>query len=559
MVMLGEKARAYPDYAALTALLVDSKRVSEAFLLSERSKAYMHRSSVLTTLAQHQAEEALGGSMLESLAGNLRFAGVHRKRQNLSDIWHFQDHHSSQGGTLPALQDDLVEVRGPLNASLRYSLGPESSECFRKHIQSLIPDSTLLVEFARAGDKWVMFVLTNDTLEIVETSLNSSQMEKLVDRCSRIFISELADQQVWNAALAQFDRGALFELYSSTILLARKDKHEFRRLIIVPDGPLRKIPFESLVCDFERGTTSADFSRGRFLLEECTIRYLPTATTLASKTRKSPAEKLLLAVGGISPQVTRSITDPLTERALKGASAGGRTALPGSSSEIKGLRRIVQLSATVLSEEEATKAKLLEEGPHHRIVHIAAHVRRDVRRPWRSGFVVSSGKESGSKDITVFDLIEISERADLVVLSGCSSDSPAKDAAPGGFGTALLASGVPSVVSTLWDIDDATSSEIMIAFYANLFDGIQTDEALRQAKLEIVRSGRTDPYYWAGFVLNGTASNLDPRLEGAEPRVAFSIEGVVVGVGVLLGLTFLARSSPRSSPLRLSLRNRGAV
>jgi CHAT domain-containing protein len=74
-----------------------------------------------------------------------------------------------------------------------------------------------------------------------------------------------------------------------------------------------------------------------------------------------------------------------------------------------------------------------------------------------------------------------------------------------------LSKRVQSVVSTLWELEDHATAQLMTAFYANLRHREQKAEALRQAQLEMLNSG-APPYYWAAFVLDGEPNgNLFPE------------------------------------------------
>ena len=72
---------------------------------------------------------------------------------------------------------------------------------------------------------------------------------------------------------------------------------------------------------------------------------------------------------------------------------------------------------------------------------------------------------------------------------------------------AFLYSGCPSIVMTLWNIEDASSANIMIDFYQNLDNGLPKDEALRKAKFSHIQSAdplKAHPYYWLGYVSVGS-------------------------------------------------------
>jgi hypothetical protein len=83
-----------------------------------------------------------------------------------------------------------------------------------------------------------------------------------------------------------------------------------------------------------------------------------------------------------------------------------------------------------------------------------------------------------------------------------------------GFSRALLAAGAASAVTTMWDVVDRASAELMKQFYFALAQGQSEASALRQAKLAVLRSqlAWSHPRYWAGYVLNGDGRERLPRV-----------------------------------------------
>jgi CHAT domain-containing protein len=77
-----------------------------------------------------------------------------------------------------------------------------------------------------------------------------------------------------------------------------------------------------------------------------------------------------------------------------------------------------------------------------------------------------------------------------------------------GLARAFLYAGAESVLTSVWNVNDASTAEIMKSMYRNINRGLPRDEALRQAKLTMSRGAQTawrHPYYWAPFVLMGSA------------------------------------------------------
>lgn len=73
-------------------------------------------------------------------------------------------------------------------------------------------------------------------------------------------------------------------------------------------------------------------------------------------------------------------------------------------------------------------------------------------------------------------------------------------------------SGANSVLSTLWPVNDKSTAFFIKKFYRWLAQGRNIAEALRLAKLEMIQSDFSYPYYWAGFIVNGDCeSRIDFR------------------------------------------------
>ena len=98
---------------------------------------------------------------------------------------------------------------------------------------------------------------------------------------------------------------------------------------------------------------------------------------------------------------------------------------------------------------------------------------------------------------------------DLVTLSACNTGSGKYFEGEGIFslGRAFLMAGSKSVLTSLWEVSDQSTSVIMASFYRYLKKGNNKPEALRRAKLAYLKNAdalTAHPYYWAGFVYMGT-------------------------------------------------------
>jgi CHAT domain-containing protein/tetratricopeptide (TPR) repeat protein len=245
------------------------------------------------------------------------------------------------------------------------------------------------------------------------------------------------------------------------------------KLILIPHGVLHYVPFAAL----------HDRAKGRYLLDDFTLTYAPSASALRFlRAKESAVDGKALVLG-----------DPVT--------ASGR--LAGAAQEAAAVARLLHTTPHLGS--DAREALLYELHGTTDLVHLAAHGIYDAANPLFSRIELAPG---GAHDgnLTVQDILSSVDftGVNLVVLSACQSAVGARSGGDEvvGLTRALLYAGTPGVISTLWNIDDAASAELMEEFYRGLAGGTSVAGALRQAQLA-VKVRHPDPAYWAAFTLNG--------------------------------------------------------
>ena len=115
-----------------------------------------------------------------------------------------------------------------------------------------------------------------------------------------------------------------------------------------------------------------------------------------------------------------------------------------------------------------------------------------------------SAIQLGDSRLTLFDLYQLRLAADLVVLTGCGLGLNVAEGVdePIGLIRGLLFAGARTAVTTLWDAQDGSATELMLHLYDRLGKHSNRAVALREAMLEL-RETHPHPYYWAPFVLSG--------------------------------------------------------
>ncbi|TAM79771.1 MAG: CHAT domain-containing protein [Acidobacteria bacterium] len=279
-------------------------------------------------------------------------------------------------------------------------------------------------------------------------------------------------------------------------------------LIVVPDGQLNLIPFDALTDN-----------EGRYVLATHVVSYAPSAAVLnliENSRGKNPAPIIFLGLGGVqyqaintaegltsNSQSTTALSDPF------GLKAHPLPDLPHSADEVNSAGKIFGSSSVLLVGTEATEAAFKAE-PLSRfmIIHIAAHGIANPRYPDRAALVL--GPDPAHRDDGLLQAREIRELhldADLVTLSACDTGIGRLDGEEGieNIERAFLYAGAKSVLASLWAASDVYTTDLMDRFYRNLRAGQDEGEALRHAKLDLLKQfkGQAVPFYWAGLTLVG--------------------------------------------------------
>lgn len=282
-----------------------------------------------------------------------------------------------------------------------------------------------------------------------------------------------------------------------------------KKLIVAPDGPLVYLPFETLV-------SQATATKATYLLERFAISYTPSATALLalknSPTSAARASTGLLAFGDpiykAEPTSEKNTSPAPTLNATRMFDLRNLPYTRREVSEIAALfpRTEQQTFLGAEAREQNVKTASLDK---YRYVHFAAHGVVDEEHPARSGIALSA--EANSQDDGVLQMSEVLRlklNADLVTLSACRTGLGKLLHGEGmiGLTRAFLYAGADSVVVSLWNVNDVATASLMKDFYKRLRQGLAKDEALRQAKLTLLKGKQRawqHPYFWAAFVLVG--------------------------------------------------------
>jgi CHAT domain-containing protein len=288
-----------------------------------------------------------------------------------------------------------------------------------------------------------------------------------------------------------------------TLLQPIREAAVARKLIIVRDGALHRVPFDALV-----GPS------GEYVLQTKTAEYAPSATgyyvlSRSREDRKDPEGlKTALAIGGI-PYASTSLATGDVTRGYRSAF----TNLPSSADEALAVRAAIGSSrTTLLTGQQATETALMQGDLHeYEILHFGVHGIANAVYPDRASLILLSDKRAGDDGFLQSpEIAQLRLNADLVVLSACESAAGPLQGQEGvaNLSRAFLLAGARSVVSSLWTVDDKSSLYLMRRFYRRIADGKTFGTALAEAKRDMIRDFGPNavPSKWAAFTLEGLGS-----------------------------------------------------
>jgi len=516
-----EKAGFFQDkiavYKRLIALLVNgpttearSSDAAVAFSYVERARAralldQLAEARINVTqqlapdLAQQQAELQSRISQLTSKL--IQERSLESSKQNKVTIGELE---KDLGQADKQLSDWLLELRrrDPRYAALKY---PEPVTL--RETQALLDNETILLSYSLAEPESYVFAVSRDTFQVKRLTSESALRDHITRLLGAITDKNNPSPEIYRREASQLSQQLLQPV--SGMLAGKKT------LVIIPDGALHRLPFEVL---FQPQVPArGDLRRLPYLIRQFAISYAPSASLLAelrNETRQTAPRSFI----GFGDPVYQARAQDVIVSTLRSATTDRLNfqPLPYSRSEIDGIAQLFPKDDRELFFGEAATEENVKSPDRlsaYRLIHFSTHGYVNEERPRFSGLVLSlpasaastrGGKQSEDGLLAAYEIFNLKLKADLVVLSACETGLGKEIKGEGlmSLTRAFMYAGAPSVMVSLWNVNDETAADLMIRFYRHLQSGKTKSEALRQAQLETIRDNGF-PFFWAPFVLIG--------------------------------------------------------
>lgn len=483
-------------YVSMVLVCLSLKRFTEAFTYMERSKSR----TLLDMLASDRPRPHLKQKKMYPLHSTSRdnfddtlFARKNELESHIASLnrqWEFSRYSKTQqsiAGELEKCMSDLakinLEIKSSAYESITLKVVPSIDfEVLYKQVQDGTSDTgerPLLVNYFIARDEIIIFLLPayNGPSPLTTFRVHWPQTER------RTWIENFFNKFERRSRATHKDLSTLHKILINPWFEAIQAWSDLPTLLhFSAHGELHALPLHAAYNDACK----------RFLIEDYPIAYTPAASLLhfwqTSEKRKG--------VNGTSALIFGNPTKDL----------------PDAEKEAKVVAEFWQTKPYL--RELAQREYLLEIDSSRNIsvIHLACHGVFRSDQPIHSHLLFADYAPLDLNDIMSLEL----EQVKLVVLSACMSAASERRAGDEliGLTRSFLYAGTPSVIASLWNVNDQSTSEVMVSFYNYWHNGSESKaRALQKAQIEYINRSKQmseeefyrhfHPYYWAPFVLVG--------------------------------------------------------
>ncbi|MEM6260900.1 MAG: CHAT domain-containing tetratricopeptide repeat protein [Bacteroidota bacterium] len=520
---LGKKASPVFEAAISTALDLyavtqNPAFLEDAFVLSEQSRA----ARLQERLQDHSARKFAGipeQLLLEEQQVREQIA-YYQKRIREGELTYASSMNALRDGLLVAQQKgrDLLqqlERQYPAYFQLKY----QQPDLSIASIQEQLSENTRLVEFFQGEQALFTFVITRDSAWTLVSDIPDSFTHQVFGLQQAIVNKDPVAQplEAWNALVTPAHH--LYQLLMAPVL---KDALPGEHLLIIPSGVLAYLPFEVLLqsaADPDVGS----YGKLDYLIKSHPIQYGYSATHLLNyQTERVPPNSYL----GIAPNFSADTTYTNLKFAQKEIDAAAD-----------------MMNGKTLTDVAATEKAFLSVANNFQVLHLATHGLVDESEPLDSRIVFQQAADSDGL-LHVYELYNLRLQAQLVMLSACNTGIGKYEEGEGvvSLSRAFAYAGCPSILMTLWSVNDRSSAQIVDTYVQELANQVPKDQALQHAKIEYLKASDdllAHPFFWAGFVGVGSSDPLEVPDSSIWWRIGLMV--IILSLGLVLKRYFSKR------------------
>ncbi len=390
---------------------------------------------------------------------------------------------------------ESLNQKYPEYYKMRYATLEESIN----DLQQKIPPNTTVIRYLFIEDQLYAFVVSTK-----EKNMFPLKYETVKNHISELAVSEYSMDKSSQLLLDLYD--VLWKPIEKNV--------KSQKIIIIPDRELFNLSFETLTP--KKLKSFNDFATNS-LLAKYDISYNFSLLLYKDKRKVVDyADEYIAFAPGFTEQMKENY-----KLGIKDSVALDKnylTLLPQPFSEDLAQQYAKIFNGDYFINENASKKIFVNKANEHKIIHIGTHAESNNISPELSRLIFAKNMDGSENydenSLYTYEIYNINLSSNLAILTACETGKPTYQPGEGmiSLAHAFNYAGSESILTSLWKIDESSSTKIIELFYNNLKAGMAKDEALRKAKLDYITTaeGRTiSPQYWAGLVLIGDTSPLD--------------------------------------------------
>jgi|GEM_PF-1405336 len=475
-------------YERLVALLLKMGKVRDASEYIERSRSKRLRDTLLNS-GVNSADNDL--QILLEQYGNLSKEEsavsktiYHERSSPKPDVIKIETLKSR----LAKVQSDFRQVVDTMQKKYPraiYLLGISPKSLSELRRSNAIPSALVILQYFVTKEAAYVFIATENSLAVERIASNKNVLKKLVisyreeiQSYKARFPRDINKPSIRNSREYQIS-SRLHDLLIKPALSHLKGGD--KTLAIIPFGILNLLPFHALG-RFESGN-----GKFNYLIQEKDIIYLTSATylRLLNGSRSGENIKKIAAFG--NPELT------------------DKYRLPYAEAEVKKIKTIFPQTEIYLK-KHATKNRFHSSWGKFQIIHLAAHGEFD---PYKGARILLAPKDQGDLTTGFITGLLDARQTEMVILSACETavfhemEDENANQLPS-LALSFTWVGIPSVLATLWRVEDEATSILMEKYYRNLKNNMGDYGSLRKAQIAMINDSTfASPYYWAPVILFG--------------------------------------------------------
>ncbi|BDS09368.1 CHAT domain-containing protein [Aureispira anguillae] len=389
-----------------------------------------------------------------------------------------------------------------------HALKYENITAKAQEIQSLLDEKSLMIEYFQTDTILYLFALSKDQVALYPISIHKDSLEKRIGTLRNALSNFIFNIEKKAVADEHYVENAHW-LYQKIVAIALKDK-SIKNLIVITDGALGHLPFEVFLTRAVKG--EKDYRLMPYLLNDYTISYNYSATLWKDnlKEGKPNSNGEILAFGATYPKVDSNVLSFRLPYFLDLRLSLSQ--LPESEHEVNVLAQ--NFEGNFLIGKQANEQLFKEKALGYGIIHLAMHGRSNSRIPMLSSLAFTEDNNHRENNfLQAYEISQLELNANLVVLSACETGYGKFEQGNGiaSLARSFMYAGAPSLIVSLWQVNDASTAVLMQSFYHYLAAGKTKDAALRQAKLDYIQSAKGDkahPIFWSAFIQLGNTAPI---------------------------------------------------